>query len=595
MVVNNTLKNKVFSIIEFSFDGEITVKEGINGTYVKYDGKNAVIGFSTIPQQARCFFLLSMHIKNGEDNFEISESPQFDTIGPMLDLSRGKVMKVEAIKRYIDVIVTLGMNMFMMYTEDMFDLEDYPMFGYLRGRYSLAELKEVDDYAYSLGVEVIPCIQTLGHLGKYLRWSEAAPIKENANVLLVGEEKTYKFIEQEIITMRKAFRSNKIHLGMDEAFGLGMGNYLKKHGLCPESEIFYEHLERVLEISKKYFDSPMIWSDMLFNNPDGIPYYDKFILPQDRVDGAPKDVSLVYWDYYREDFDYYDKLLTQHVRFDNDIYFAGGLWTWDGIVPNFTYTLNTSKPAMEACFKHNIKTFIITLWLSGQAGADFMQAVPGLTVFSEYCYKGKNCTDDDIYNASKHISGVDRELYHALSDNYIGLRGARSFGKAVMYGDPLVNLTNLIVDYDEAYNKFANSLEVLKARPNYKYNEFFTAIFRHGLCKLELYKNLKNAYKAGDKAYLEKAANVILPEAIAAFDKMYELFKADWKRDYKILDIMMYTHDFGGARLRMLDAVETINDYLNGKTDCIEELEAEIISGINKSWQTPKNYISNFE
>jgi hypothetical protein len=103
------------------------------------------------------------------------------------------------------------------------------------------------------------------------------------------------------------------------------------------------------------------------------------------------------------------------------------------------------------------------------------------------------------------------------------------------------------------------------------------------------------AYKAGDKAYLEKAANVILPEAIAAFDKMYELYKADWKRDYKILDIMMYTHDFGGARLRMLDAVETINDYLNGKTDCIEELEAEIISGINKSWQTPKNYISNFE
>ena len=104
--------------------------------------------------------------------------------------------------------------------------------------------------------------------------------------------------------MRKAFRSNKIHLGMDEAFGLGLGNYLKKHGLCPESEIFYEHLERVLEISKKYFDSPMIWSDMLFNNPDGIPYYDKFILPQDRVDGAPKDVSLVYWDYYREDFDF---------------------------------------------------------------------------------------------------------------------------------------------------------------------------------------------------------------------------------------------------------------------------------------------------
>lgn len=594
MALNIQLKNKVFSITGCTFEGEITEKANVKGTYVKYDGESAVIGFSTIPEQARCYFLLSMHISNGETSFEISETPVFDSIGPMLDVSRGKAMRVDAIKRYIDIIAALGMNMFMLYTEDMFEVEGYPMFGYLRGRYSVAELKEVDDYAYSLGIEVIPCIQTLAHLGNYLRWNEARSFAENKTTLLPGDEKTYNFIEAEIKTIRKAFRSDKIHLGMDEAYGLGLGKYFKLHGLEDESDIFYAHLNKVLDISKKYFSSPMIWSDMLFNNPEGIAYWDKFIVPQQRVDNMPKGVDLVFWDYYHQTYEYYDTLLTQHDRFDNTTVFGGGLWTWDGIAPNFTYTLNTSKPAMQACIEHNVKTVIITVWASGGCAADFMQAVPGLTVFSEYCYKGNNCTDDDIYAASEHISGVDRELYHAISDQYIGLKGASSFGKAVLFGDPLVDLVKFDVDYTAALGIYSNALNVIKAHADYKYRDFYICLFEIGVRKIELYANLKKAYKAGDREYLERAAHRILPEIIEFFDEFYALFKTYWHKDYKVLDIMMYTHDMGGARLRLSDSIETLRNYLDGKDSKIEELEEEILNGINKTWRRPHDYITNF-
>lgn len=594
MSIDTALKDKVFSLLNFSFDGAITVKEGVNGVFVKYDGKDAEIGFSTTPQQARCYFLLSMHLKNGKTAFEISETPAFDTIGPMLDVSRGKAMKVDAIKRYIDIIVTLGMNTFMLYTEDMFEMEGYPMFGYQRSPYTVAELKEVDDYAFARGVEVIPCIQTLGHLASYLRWQEAAPIRNNSAVLLVGEEKTYAFIEQEIKTMRRAFRSKKIHLGMDEAFGVNEGVYEKRHGRVREEDVFYAHLERVLQLAGRYFDAPMIWSDMLFNNPDGIPYYDKFVLPQERVDNAPSGVSLVFWDYYHKAYAYYDTLLTQHKRFKNPVIFAGGLWTWDGITPNFAYTYDTMKPALKACLAHTIKDIIITQWLSGGAGADFMQTVPGLAIFSEYCYKGAACTEADIFAASEHIAGVDRDLFYAISDRYLGLSGARSFCKAVLYGDPLADFVKWDVDYAAAKATYLHSLEVLNAHPDYTYRDFFVALFEHGVCKLELYQNLQKAYKAGDRDYLKKAANEILPEAIAHFDAFYALFKKYWKRDYKAFDMMAYTHDLGGARLRMMDAVETIAQYLDGETDGIEELEVTTARGINKCWLTPTNYISNF-
>ena len=112
--------------------------------------------------------------------------------------------------------------------------------------------------------------------------------------------------------------------------------------------------------------------------------------------------------------------------------------------------------------------------------------------------------------------------------------------------------------------------------------------------KLVLWRDLKNAYRAGDQVYLTRAADEILPEAIEWFDKIYTIFKEDWKRDYKIMDIMMYTHSFGAARQRMVDAIETIHDYLNGKTNTIEELEQEVFETLNVSWQSPQNFISNF-
>ena len=83
--------------------------------------------------------------------------------GVMLDCSRNGVMKPEAVKRMIDCLQKMGYNALELYTEDTFEVEGEPYFGYLRGRYTGAELKELDLYAAAHGIELIPCIQTLAH------------------------------------------------------------------------------------------------------------------------------------------------------------------------------------------------------------------------------------------------------------------------------------------------------------------------------------------------------------------------------------------------------------------------------------------------
>ena len=89
----------------------------------------------------------------------------------MIDCSRNGVMKVEAVKNWIDITADMGYNTVMLYIEDTYEVNNNPYFGYGRGRYSKQELKEIDAYAVKNGMEFIPCIQTLAHLNAIVNWS----------------------------------------------------------------------------------------------------------------------------------------------------------------------------------------------------------------------------------------------------------------------------------------------------------------------------------------------------------------------------------------------------------------------------------------
>ena len=70
------IKEKIFAVTGFPFDGEIE-EISFDGVYVRRSGGNAVIGYSTKAQKARCYFMLSMLCKEGKTDCEIKEKPVF--------------------------------------------------------------------------------------------------------------------------------------------------------------------------------------------------------------------------------------------------------------------------------------------------------------------------------------------------------------------------------------------------------------------------------------------------------------------------------------------------------------------------------------
>ncbi len=287
-----------------------------------------------------------------ETDFDLIEKPKFTMNGVMLDASRNAVMKVDGIKGLLRNIAVMGLNTLMVYTEDTYEVKAYPYFGYMRGRYTEEELKECDQYAAELGIEMIPCIQTLAHLTEALKWNYAIDIRDTADILLAGSEATYTFLEHLIEAASCPFQSQRIHIGMDEAHQLGLGKYLDKHGYEKRFDIMNKHLQEVVAITNKKNLKPMIWSDMYFRlgSKHG-GYYDLDAEIPESVIASIPETQLVYWDYYHDDEEFYRSFIQKHKALKADPVFAGGVWTWNGISPNYGKAFAASEAALRACKK----------------------------------------------------------------------------------------------------------------------------------------------------------------------------------------------------------------------------------------------------
>jgi hypothetical protein len=317
-----------------------------------------------------------------------SETPRFDLLGIMIDVSRNGVLTPEAARAMLRRCALMGLNMAILYSEDTYEVPGEPFFGYLRGRYTHDEMKSLDDYADALGIEMFPCIQALGHLQQLLQWPAYAEYRDTDDILLAGEEKTYTLLDKMIAAASAPFRSRRIHLGMDEAHGIGSGRFKQLHGEKRPFDILNDHLARVRDLCRKRGLRPMIWSDMYFRlgSKTG-DYYDLgCVVPPDVVAKIPRDVQLVYWDYYHHETDFYRDMIRRHRALGAEPVMAGGVWTWNHLWAALPHSFTAVNACMRACKEEKLREVFMTMWGDDGMECDVFSALPGLQLFAEHGY-----------------------------------------------------------------------------------------------------------------------------------------------------------------------------------------------------------------
>ena len=500
--------------------------------------------------------------------------------GVMLDMSRNAVMKPQQVKEFALLIRKMGYNMLQLYTEDTYEVDNEEYFGYMRGRYTQEELKDIVAYCESIGVEVIPCIQTLAHLEHIFRWKPYAEINDLGAALFVGEERTYELIENMFKTLRKCFSSQYAHIGMDEAHLLGLGKYYEKHGMQNRFEILQKHLSRVMEIAEKYNFKPIMWSDMWFRLGNKGEYYpENPTLPEDVISLIPQDLGLVYWDYYHTDKEYMVKMMRAHMKAGNDTWFAGGAWTWTGFASGNKFTMETMLPAMEAAADCGIKNIFITLWGDNGKECSYYSVLPSLFAIKK-AYDGVK-DEALIKKEFNEIVGMDYDAMTALDiPNYVGGNQdcKKNISKCMLYNDLFMGALDSTVKagITDEYKAHAKRLRDCAVG---KYAYLFESAA--ALCdllsvKYDLGKRTREAYKSKNGDTMSSLIEDY-KRAEGYLDGFYEAFRTLWFKENKAQGFEVHDIRLGGLKQRLAHCRKRLTDYAEGKIESIPELDEEVL------------------
>jgi len=567
-----------YTVTEQEEQGCLHFRHRSRGLLVRRENKSVFIEYGSVTEAARGVGALLADLV--PDSGEIREESSFRTFGVMFDCSRNAVMTVEYAKKWLRRLALLGYNFAMLYTKDTFRLPDEDYFGYLRGRYTLDELRAIDDYAAAMGIEMAGCIQTLGHLEPVLRWSAYNDIKDTSSVVLTTEKKTYHLIDKMLDFYSSAFRSRRIHIGMDETFDLGRGRHMDLNGYTPGFEIFNRHLKNVTESCDRRGLQPMIWSDMYFRLGSRTQdYYDReCVIPENVKKDIPRSVDLVYWDYYHENAGFYAEWIRRHRELGFDPVMASGVWTWAKLCYNHTYTERRGAPCIDACIQEKVKDIFFTMWADNGASYDLDSAAAGLawcaemnfangvaddTVLSKRC-RSLGCGDFRTILAAGGLTDPDRDssgIHTLWDDPLLGVYWKNQKGKT----------GNFWVETLEEYTRIAEQLHETVRNDS----ETFThlSLIAEFLCaKIRLKLELDRGIETQDTAILTKIRDSI-PDMMDMTDSLLASYRNHWMERYKPFGFEFIQIRLGGQKERFRELQKRLGELISGTVSSIPELE----------------------
>lgn len=545
---------------------------------VAWQGREATVRYGTPAQAARALgaWLAGLVPEGGA----YREATPFRTLGVMLDCSRNAVMTVEHITEvWLPRLCLLGYNMVMLYTEDTYELPDEPWFGYRRGAYSAAELKRIVAAAERLHLEVVPCIQTLGHLERILCHPAYGTVRDTGSVMMVGEPETYALIEKMVVHWADIVPTKRIHVGMDETHDLGRGRYLDRHGYRKGFDLFNEHLAKVVEICRRHGLEPMIWSDMYFRlGSETNDYYDPGTkIPPRVAKRIPQEAQLVYWDYYHDEPAFYLDWIERHRALGKDPFVASGIWTWNMHWYDRRWTETKAGACIRACRQAETGELLFTMWGDNGAYCDHDSAFAGMAWCADVAYGTDNPSAKSLEKRFGAICGGSYAAHRKASDLY----GCVEDFRPNLWDDPFGEVHFRTWARDDLrrmaatakqYGRLAAALAP-HARDRacgdlgYAWRVAQLCAERYALCT-----DLLRAYRSQDRKRLA-AVQKRIPEVRRTNRALAKTFRALWLRHNKPAGLECIQGRFAFIDARLEELSTRLGEYLKGRCETIDELD----------------------
>jgi len=279
---------------------------------------------------------------------DIVDQPDFRDRGVMLDVSRGKVPTRTTLHSLVDLCCRLRLNVLMLYIEHTFDFRGHPEIGKGSSPLDAATMLELDAYAADRGVELIPCLQSLGHMEQILSIDRYAELAESDRHWSVSPSNpgTYALLEELYDEFLPLFASSRFNANCDEPFDLGRGQSASRAPRKTPGVLFADHVNKLERLAKTHGKQLMIWADFAHQYPDQLARLDR-------------DVVLLDW-WYEASFD--ADRIRKLRRKGFEVWACPGTSTWNCLFPRAENSQENITRWADAGRRHGATGLLNTDW-----------------------------------------------------------------------------------------------------------------------------------------------------------------------------------------------------------------------------------------
>ena len=295
---------------------------------------------------------------------KIRDWPDFPRRGVMLDISRGRVPKLETLLELVEHLADLKINEFQLYTEHTFAYRKYKSVWRSWGALTGEEIRKLDLRCRELGIDLVPNQNSFGHLRHFLKHPRlkklaevSEPYKDDSGgfvrrptTLAPNHPGTLPFLRRLYDELLPNFSSRFFNVGCDETWDLGRGQSRKLCEAKGKGRFYLDFLKRIHQEVSSRGKRTMFWGDIILRYPE-------------LIKKLPRDAIALNWGY--EANHPFEKEAAKFAMAKIPFYVCPGTSSWQTLIGRHDNALANLRSAAKAGKKFSAIGYLVTDWGDG--------------------------------------------------------------------------------------------------------------------------------------------------------------------------------------------------------------------------------------
>jgi hypothetical protein len=409
---------------------------------------------------------------------------------------------------------------------------------------------------------------------RILQHETYATMQDNGSVISLKHKGVRKFLLKLIKEATAPYKTNLIHLGLDETWGLGRGKAFEINKPIDPRKMYLEHLQFLGKECQEMNLEPMMWGDIV------VGHSHEAAMDGKQKKALPKNMEMVFWDYYADDPKVYDSRIKEFRKMGFEPLCSPGSWNWGTMWPSYQTTKRTMPVFTSVAKKLGVQRMLVTAWGDDGQEAPLNANWPSLAYFGEEAYVKVS----KLANAQKRMQAICGIDFNVLADidriDYLPGKekeGGR-LSKSFLWEDPMLAKMSHRLGKKRLspyYKKIADKIKKDSKGVPADFKDllhYAWALSNFIFHKVDLFNETRSAYLKKDKKKLREILKS-LTTITKALKTLHQARKKVWFKEFKPFGWEVIDGRFGWQTARLQTLKERLKAYCKGDIKQIEEFD----------------------